>query len=78
VDVFRSVVPYAASALAIAVGLASVMDPPIFTLARDLAVAMIVGGFAGLGVSVAVPPLQAQARREALATRRTRTVKPKD
>lgn len=64
-ETFKALVPYAASAVAIAVGLASVTAPPIFTLARDLAVAMIVGGFAGLGVSVAVPSVVRTARRAA-------------
>ncbi len=69
--------PYLASAAAIVVGLLSVTEPPIFTLARDLAVAMIVGGFAGLGVSVAVPAIRTDARRSAMleyamAPRRTR------
>ena len=64
-DIFRTVVPYAASAFAIAVGLASVTAPPLFSLARDLAVALIIGGFAGLGVSVAVPTMIRTSTRRA-------------
>ena len=66
-DVVRTAVPYIASAGAIVVGLLSVTDPPVFTLARDLAVAMIVGGFGGLGVSVAIPAVRTDARRAAMA-----------
>lgn len=61
-ETFRALVPYIAAALAIGVGLASVTAPPIFTLDRDLAVALIVGGFGGAGVSVVVPNVTRQAR----------------
>ena len=72
-EVFRMLIPYVASAAAIAVGLLSVTAPPIFALSRDLAVAMVVGGFAGLGVTVAVPQVRADARRTAVAeVRRSR------
>ena len=66
-DVFKQLVPYIASAAAIGVGLLSVTAPPIFDLSRDLAVAMVVGGFAGLGVTVAVPQVRSDARRTAVA-----------
>jgi hypothetical protein len=65
-ELFRQLVPYAAAALAIGVGLASVTAPPIFTLDRDLAVALIVGGFGGAGVSVIVPNVVRTARSAAI------------
>lgn len=63
-EVFRQVVPYVASAGAVVIGLLAKINPPVFTLSGDLAIAMIVGGFAGLGVSVAVPAATRAARRE--------------
>lgn len=66
VEIFKQLVPYIASAAAIGVGLASVTAPPLFVLDRDLAVAMIVGGFGGFGISVVVPSVVRSARSAAL------------
>lgn len=63
-DVFKSLLPYIASVGAIAVGLLSVTATPIFTLDRDLAVALIVGGFGTTGVSVVIPNVVRTARLE--------------
>ena len=72
---------YAGSLIAIGLGVALIWIPPASIADQAgtflTAGALLTGGFAGLGVTVTIPALRAQAQREAMAGRRVRAPKQK-
>ena len=72
-ETLKGLTPYIGAAVAIALGAALLYVPPLGMGGQSgtvaFATALIVGGLAALGVTVAVPAVRADARRAALAER---------
>ncbi len=74
-DTLRALTPFVGAAISIALGAALLYLPPAGMGGQSgtvaFATALIVGGLAALGVTVAVPAVRAEARRTAVAESRS-------
>lgn len=74
----KEIAAYIGSLIAILIGVALIWIPPVSMADQAgtflVAGAFITGGLGGLGITVAIPAVRAQAKREVLApTRRSRS-----